>query len=276
MAENSRSSTFKPFEYVAGDRTHGLLLVCDHARRDIPAIYESLGLPEVQLERHIAYDIGVRAVTWGLARALNVPAVLSTFSRLLIDPNRGADDPTLVMRLSDGALIPGNARIDSEEIEKRRQTYYEPYHRRVNAELQAIEGLREGRAATIFSIHSFTPIWRGIRRPWQAAVLWDSDPRFAKPLIDALCRDTSLTVGDNEPYDGALLNDCMFRHGTSKGRAHALLELRQDLISHQRGIDEWVARLAPILENGIKNPSLDEHLYYPSRTSVGNAARRVE
>lgn len=265
MSDVLKPADFSPYEYVPGNRAHGLLLICDHARRDMPDCYGQLGLPAAQMERHIAYDIGVRDVTLALAEALDVPAVLSTFSRLLIDPNRGADDPTLVMRISDGALIPGNARVDAKEIEKRKLFYHEPYHQRIADELLVIEKEREGKAAFLFSIHSFTPVWRGNKRPWQVAILWDSDPRMPVPIIERLAQDSSLTVGDNEPYDGALLNDCLFRHGTSKGRAHALIELRQDLIADKAGVDEWVLRLVPVLQEQIANAALSKHKFYPSR-----------
>ncbi|MEO1066887.1 MAG: N-formylglutamate amidohydrolase [Pseudomonadota bacterium] len=261
-------SAFDPVEYISGDRSSGLLLICDHARSDIPSHYRQLGLPDEQLTRHIAYDIGVRAVTLNLARRLNVPAVLSTFSRLLIDPNRGHDDPTLVMRISDGALIPGNARIDADEVLVRRERFYEPYHRAVADELEAMEEANDGRVPSIFSIHSFTPVWRGLARPWEVGILWDSDPRMAVPVIDALKQDAMLTVGDNEPYDGALLNDCMFHHGTSQGRAHALLELRQDLIADEEGVARWVDCLEPILRAQIDNSDLGVRRYYPSRTGA--------
>lgn len=259
------------YEYIPGSpsgHASGLLLLCDHASFFIPAHYNNLGMSDAQMARHIAYDIGVRAVTLGLAEALGIPAVLSTFSRLLIDPNRGLDDPTQVMRISDGALIPGNARIDHVEIERRRQLYYEPYHQRVAEELDAIEQARSGKAASIVSVHSFTPVWRGNKRPWQVAVLWDCDARMPDPMIKSLAQVDGLTVGDNEPYDGALLNDCMFRHGTSKGRAHALIELRQDLIASPQGVDKWVRILSPVLQEQMDNTALDEHRFYTSRTGA--------
>ena len=170
------------------------------------------------------------------------------------------------MRISDGALIPENANADAEEIEKRRRLYHAPYHQRVEDELRAIETERGGQAAFIFSVHSFTPNWRGTPRPWEITILWDSDPRLPKPLLEGLRADSSLTVGDNVPYDGALKNDCMYQHGTKMGRAHALVELRQDLIASPEGVHEWATRLAPLLEEQCNNPALNKHAFYPSRT----------
>ena len=114
------------------------------------------------LERHIAYDIGAAALTRALARRLDAPAVLSTFSRLLIDPNRGADDPTLVMRYSDGAIVPGNARADAAEIALPRARYWAPYRETVAATIEAM--LPTGEPPALVAIHSFTPIWRGTPR----------------------------------------------------------------------------------------------------------------
>ena len=260
------TNDYSPFNLVRGDRKKGLLLICDHATAAIPPSYNKLGLSDEQLSRHIAYDIGAKEVTLALAKALDVPAVLSNFSRLLIDPNRGHDDPTLMMRISDGALIPENAKADSPEVERRRQLYHAPYHQRVEDELLAIEAARNGQAAFIFSVHSFTPNWRGTPRPWEITILWDSDPRLPKPLLEGLRADPALTVGDNVPYDGALKNDCMFQHGTKRGRAHALVELRQDLIASLEGAEEWANRLAPLLQEQFNNPILNKHTFYPSRT----------
>ena len=170
-----------------------------------------------------------------LAAELGAPALLANFSRLLIDSNRGPDDPTLVMRLSDGAIIPGNARVDAEEIARRKADWWEPYQAAISARIDAM--IAGGAPPALVSIHSFTPAWKGVPRPWQVGVLWDRDPRLARPLLDALAREGDLVVGDNEPYDGALAGDTMHRHGTRRGLAHALIEVRQDLIAGGGGAD---------------------------------------
>ncbi len=161
-----------------------------------------LGLPPEQLERHIAYDIGIEWLTRAMARRLGAPAILSRFSRLLIDPNRGPDDPTLVMRVADGALVPGNARIEAAEVEARKARFHAPYHGAIAAVLDAM--LARGVAPVIVSLHSFTPVMKGVARPWQVGVLWDADPRLPDPLMRLLAAEGDLVVGDNEPYDGAL------------------------------------------------------------------------
>jgi predicted N-formylglutamate amidohydrolase len=172
--------------------------------------------------------------------------VLSRFSRLLIDPNRGLDDPTLIMRLSDGAVVPGNARIGPEERRRRIERFYRPYDDAIRAAIEAAGAA--GRPPVILSVHSFTPVWRGRPRPWHAGVLWDADPRFAERLIHALGADPALVVGDNEPYHGALKGDTLYRHATRRGLAHALLEVRQDLIADPAGVDAWADRVGAIVE----------------------------
>ncbi|MCX5496593.1 N-formylglutamate amidohydrolase [Kaistia dalseonensis] len=233
------------FEILPGDAAGGLVLLCDHASNHVPPEYGALGLPPSEFGRHIAYDIGAEALTRGLAARFGIPAALSRFSRLLIDPNRGLDDPTLIMKLSDGAVVPGNARIDAAERERRIARFYRPYDDAVLSLIEA--GLATGRVPTILSVHSFTPIWRGTPRPWHAGVLWDADPRFARPLIDGLAADPAMVIGDNEPYLGALKGDTLYRHATRRGIAHALLEVRQDLIADPAGVAEWVERVAKVL-----------------------------
>jgi predicted N-formylglutamate amidohydrolase len=104
-----------------------------------------------------------------------------------------------------------------------------------------------GRAPAILAVHSFTPVWKGTQRPWHAGILWDKDPRFALPLMEGLRADSSLRIGDNEPYRGALRGDTLYRHGTGRGIAHALLEVRNDLISEPAGVFEWADRLEAVL-----------------------------
>lgn len=234
-----------PVETIDGDWSRGLVLTCDHARNALPAEYGSLGLPPGEFERHIAYDIGARAVTLALAERLKAPAVLSTFSRLLIDPNRGEDDPTVVMRLSDGTVIPGNHPLGEQEIENRLERFHRPYRRAVDAALDRV--FAAGAVPAVFAVHSFTPQWKAFRRPWQVGLLWDSDPRFTRLLLAELRADESLTVGDNEPYDGALKNDVLYTHCTARGLAHTLIEIRQDLIADDEGVNAWADRLAPML-----------------------------
>jgi predicted N-formylglutamate amidohydrolase len=195
------------------------------------------------MARHIAYDVGAAGVTRALAEALNGPAILSNFSRLVIDPNRGEDDPTLVMRLYDGTIIPANRHAAPEDIERRLNRLYRPYH-------TALAELAARRADTVIvSIHSFTPQLRGRPpRPWHIGLLYAADARLAKPLLARLTQEPDLCVGDNEPYTGHLPGDAIARHAIAHERPNVLIELRNDLIETPAQQTAWARRLAPILQ----------------------------
>jgi predicted N-formylglutamate amidohydrolase len=261
----TRSSQFSPFELIEGDRDRGLVLLADHAGRGLPEEYGSLGLPETEFERHIAYDIGVEGVMRRLAALTGAPALMARFSRLLIDPNRGEDDPTLIRQLYDGTVVPGNYPMSATERERRLDRFYRPYHDAV-ASLTASVATESGKAPFIFSVHSFTPRMQGFERPWHVGILWDSDNRAVDPLLAALRAEKGLVVGDNEPYDGALRGDTMFKHAIVNGFAHALVEIRQDLIRDERGQQEWAERLAPMLEAIDARPDIHEVKRFGSRT----------
>lgn len=238
------------FETINADARPELIFVCDHASNAVPAEFASLGLPPELFKQHIAYDIGAADVTRAFAAAFNAPAILGTYSRLLIDLNRGADDPTIVMKLSDGAIIPGNAKADWPEIHRRIDRFYTPYHNEIEREIARARALSI--TPVIVSVHSFTPEWKGKKRPWQIGVLWsEKDGRLAIPLMEELRRQGDITVGDNEPYHGELENDCMAQHALAHGFAHVLIEIRQDLIADAAGIAKWSARLVPILRAAL-------------------------
>ncbi len=270
VADLSRPS----YQEIPGLLDKGLLLICDHAGNSFPDGYETLGLPDSQLSRHIAYDIGAAGVTRELSRLLNVPALLYQYSRLLIDPNRSIEDPTLVMRLSDGAIVPGNAKINEDEIRKRIESYYQPYHLRIENLIEKMKAT--GRVPALFSIHSFTDNWKGKKRIWDSTILWDRDPRFARPLLAALEKEQDIVVGENVPYSGQLKGDCLYQHGTVNGLAHALIEIRQDLIVTEEGQRTWAERLARIISNLFAekefNRALNEVKMFGSHTdhSVGS------
>ena len=242
------------FRVLEGRRDGGLVVLCDHASNALPAAYGTLGLAPAELERHIAYDIGARAITERIARAFDAPAVLTRYSRLLIDPNRGADDPTLIMRLSDGAIVPGNRAIDEAEREVRTRRYYRPYHDAIETVIEAC--LASGRQPAIVSVHSFTESWKGVARPWHVGILWDRDQRLARPVIEAFAADGQLIVGDNEPYRGSLEGDSLWQHATARGLPNVLIEYRQDLVRDPAGQTLWADRTIAILAKLLDRPDL--------------------
>jgi predicted N-formylglutamate amidohydrolase len=253
------ASEAQSYRRIEGDTQAGLLILCDHAENTVPPAYGTLGLSAEALGRHIAYDIGVAGVAERLARTLGAPALLTRFSRLLIDPNRGLDDPTLIMQLSDGAVVPGNAVLDAAERDTRIARYYAPYHRAIERAIDA--AMAAGKPPILLSLHSFTQAWKSVPRPWHVGVLWDKDDRLALALLEGLQALPHVTVGDNVPYTGKLKGDTLYRHGTARGLAHALVELRQDLILDAKGQDQWAERLAHVLRGVLGSPQIARRLH---------------
>lgn len=234
----------QPVYVVGEDRPARWLFTCDHATNRVPDAVNGgdLGLAAADMERHIAYDVGALGVTRALADLMDAPAVWSNFSRLVIDPNRGEDDPTVLMKLYDGTIIPANRHADANERERRLNAYHRPYH-------DAYARLAASRVdPVICAIHSFTPCLRGRPpRPWQIGVLYAHDDRLAKVFLARLAQERDLCVGDNEPYSGHLPGDAVDRHALTPGRLNILIELRNDLIETAAQQQAWAARLAPIL-----------------------------
>lgn len=253
MTRTSAPSS-EAFELVNPGGDHSIILLCDHASNVVPAEYGTLGLAPAEFKRHIAYDIGAAEVTRALSQSLNAPALLSCFSRLLIDANRGADDPTLVMKLSDGSIISGNAGADDAEVARRIARFHAPYHAAITARIEV--ALAMGLTPALISVHSFTPAWKGRKRPWHYGVLWDKDARIAQPLLDRLREEPGLVIGDNEPYSGELENDSMSQHGTRRGLPHVLIEIRQDLVETTEGAQKAGALLTRVLRDVLANPTI--------------------
>jgi len=235
---------------IEGEARKGRWLVtCDHASNHVPDwLGGDLGIPAEDMARHIAWDVGAAGVASELGRLLDSPVILSGFSRLVIDPNRGEDDPTLVMQLYDGTIIPANRHISAKRVEERLDRLYRPYH----AAYARLAALRADRV--IVAVHSFTPCLRGrAPRPWQVGVLYSHlDERFSKPLIARLMAEPDLCIGDNEPYSGHLPGDAIDRHALRLGRQNTLIEVRNDLIATPAQQAHWAARLAPILTETLE------------------------
>jgi predicted N-formylglutamate amidohydrolase len=258
-------SFFEPIEIISGQDENALLLLADHAMAHVPQEYDQLGLPEHELKRHIAYDIGVEGVVRHLAHLLRAHAVMARFSRLLIDPNRGTDDPTLIRQLYDGTIITANYPLSEGERCIRIEKFYHPFRRAVQEYANYCEE-KAKIACLMISIHSFTPIMGTKPRPWHIGLLWDKDDRVYKKLHALLSEDKNLIIGNNQPYDGALKGDTLYETATKQGRAHILIEIRQDLITTQVQQTAWAEKLAPMIHKINLDHDIHHFKYYGSRT----------
>lgn len=240
-------------EVFGAERATRWVVTCDHASNNVPddVAGGDLGLPRADMERHIAYDVGALGVARAMGDALNAPVVASRFSRLVIDPNRGENDPTLLMQVYDGSIIPGNRGATDAEVERRLTRFHRPYHQA----LAAVIARRNH--PMVVALHSFTPQLRGRdARPWHVSVLYAGDTRLALPLIARLRDENDLCVGDNEPYSGHLPGDALDQHCVQTGRLHVLIEIRNDLIEQPEDQATWGVRLAALLEAAAASANL--------------------
>lgn len=249
MKSDNHSQPWEPYHILGADRDARWLVVCDHAANVVPDWVNGgdLGVSPDDMTRHIAVDVGAAGMAAHLAAALGASAILSNFSRLVIDPNRGEDDPTLVMQLYDGTLISGNRGISPEDVNERLERCHRPYHKA----LAALAGRRED--TVIVSVHSFTPQFRGRPlRPWHCGLLYAEDTRLSLPLVGLLEEVPGLVVGANKPYTGYLEGDTIDRHAIEPGRQNTLIEVRNDLIKTDAGQEEWAERFAELLPKALE------------------------
>lgn len=223
-----------------------ILLTCDHFGRAIPRALGDLGLPESELQRHIAWDIGIAGVAERLADALGAHLIAQRYSRLVIDCNRPFHSAGSVPLISEATHIPGNDGLTVQAIAQRRDEIFAPYHARIAEALDA--RARTGRATLLVALHSFTPIYAGIARPWHIGTLYHRDRDLAPRLLTALRDEDDLVVGDNQPY--AVSDDTDYTipvHGEARALPNTGIEIRQDLIADDAGQQAWAERLARIL-----------------------------
>ena len=222
------------------------LLTCDHYGRLIPHALGDLGLPESELTRHIGWDIGIAGVAEMLSKHLDAHLIVQRYSRLVIDCNRPPHVASSIPLISEATTIPGNEGITREQAKLRRAEIFEPYHRRID---EIIDARRHDKMPTILiSLHSFTPIYAGIARPWHIGTLYQRDKVLPTLLLGALRAEPDLVVGDNEPYAVSDQTDYTIPvHAEARGLMNSGIEIRQDLISDQAGEKAWADRLARIL-----------------------------
>jgi predicted N-formylglutamate amidohydrolase len=232
------------FDNAAGQSV--FFLTCDHAGRAIPRSLDRLGLSEDETRRHIAWDIGIGAVGRQLSRLLDAAVVLQTYSRLVIDCNRDPKVASSIPEISETTEIPGNLGLTEAARTARINAIFRPYHNTIATALD--RRAAAGRASVLVALHSFTPVFRGVARPWHAAVLYNRDARLARPLFKLLRAEEGLVVGDNEPYRVTDLTDYTVPvHGERGGLPHVEIEIRQDQIDDPVGQAAWAERLARLL-----------------------------
>lgn len=228
-----------------------LVFACEHAGRRIPKALKNLGLDDPDLIRHIAWDIGAEAVARRLAASLDAPLVLQRYSRLVYDCNRPPEAPSAIPTISETTPVPGNEGLTEDERAERAEALYRPFHACVGQLLDRRIGA--GLAPIFVTIHSFTPIFKGMRRDLHLGILHDRDRRFADLLLDRLALDPGIIARRNEPYgpqDGVC--HTLDINAATRGLPHAMIEIRNDLIADQAGQDRWVQRLAGLLRESAR------------------------
>jgi predicted N-formylglutamate amidohydrolase len=222
------------------------LLVSDHAGRRIPRALGDLGVSESELRRHIAWDVGIEPVVRFMADELDAHAILQPYSRLVIDCNRPFQSEGSIAKISEDTPVPGNVKLTADEIAARQREIFAPYHDAIAAELDRRE--REGVPAFLVAMHSFTPVYKGVARPWHSGVLYNRDSRFAAFVLRLLREEDAMTVGDNEPYTVSDDTDHTIPvHGEQRSLPHVAIEIRHDLIENEADQRGWARRMCRVL-----------------------------
>jgi predicted N-formylglutamate amidohydrolase len=233
-----------------------LLLTCDHGGREIPRKLGSLSLSEPELSTHVAWDLGVAELGRRLSVRLDAFLIVHNYSRLVIDANRPPGAPDSIPTISERTRIPANEGLASSDARKRFEELFQPYHQRIRDELDA----RGTRAcpSVLIALHSFTPVYMDERRRWHVGVLYGRDARLGRLVLEGLRSDTALIVGDNQPYSVSEASDyTIIVHGEQRGIPHVEIEIRQDLLASESGVQSWAERLAGVLEEAVP------HLFPP-------------
>jgi len=218
------------------------LLIGDHAGRLIPSALGTLGLSAADLDRHIAWDIGIAGLATRLSEYLDAALIMQNYSRLVIDCNRPLSAPDSIATLSEDTQIAGNRDLSARAREQRIAEVFQPYHAAI------VNALARREATVLVALHSFTPVYKGVARPWHAGVLYNRDPRLAHALLALLQAEPGLVVGDNEPYAVSDATDYSVPvHAEQRGLLHVEIEIRQDLIEDAAGQAVWAQRLARLL-----------------------------
>ena len=220
-------------------------LTCDHAGHLLPRSLGDLGVAEPDLRTHIGWDLGALGVALRLSALLDATLVAQPYSRLVIDCNRVLGCAASIPERSERTDVPGNRDLDPEARRAREREIHQPYHDEIARLLDA--RAREGRPTLLLAVHSFTPVYDGVPRPWHVALSSDGYRELAEAMIAVLREDPDLVVGDNEPYAVDEIDYTLPVHGERRGLPRALLELRHDRVATEAGQEEWARRIAAVL-----------------------------
>jgi predicted N-formylglutamate amidohydrolase len=232
-----------PVVLVNGSGRSPYVLICEHASNLLPKTLGTLGLPESELHRHIAWDIGAEKVARRLSMLMEAPLVLQRYSRLAYDCNRPPDAADAMPEISETTPIPGNRNLSPADKLARIREIYRPFHSAIADLLdnRATEGVR----SLVVTVHSFTPVYKGQRRDVELGILHDRDTRLSARLITSF---PGVDARLNEPYDPRHgVFHTLTMHAAARGLPHVMIEIRNDLISDERGQDEWAERLSAAL-----------------------------
>ena len=245
---------WNPVRVSNPDGRSQFVILCDHASNHIPEGFGTLGLDPDDLQKHIAWDPGALGVSQMMSRELDAPLVESCVSRLIIDCNRPLNAPDLVPSLSEVTTIPGNVDLDEAAKSQRAALSHKPYHAAI--EKLARERAGKGLPGPIYvAVHSYTPVYRGVTRPWHVGIIHDDDDRVAAPLIAGLQALKQFIVGINEPYSPAdRVYYTLERHASAYGLPAVMIEIRNDLISTPQEEQVWATTLSRLLRNITVNP----------------------
>ncbi|MBX3598012.1 MAG: N-formylglutamate amidohydrolase [Rhizobiaceae bacterium] len=257
MKPQSAMQAFEPVLVRNRNGNSPIVLVCDHASNFLPSEYGTLGLASEDLEKHIAWDPGAAEVARHMSDLLDAALIESGISRLVIDCNRPLDAPDLFWTVSENTVVPANQNLSAQERDRRIAQAYQPFHAAVDEIVE--QRLASGLETMLVAIHTFTPVYKGVDRPWHIGILHDDDQRLAAHLIDRLGQDKGIVIGDNEPYSPEdRVYFTLERHGRAHGLACVMIEIRNDQVADAASQKKWAHRLAEILETG-KNSIGDAH-----------------
>ena len=231
-----------------------ILLVCEHASRKLPVSLGTLGLSTEALNAHIAWDPGALAVARGMSSLLDATLIFQNFSRLAYDCNRPPETPDAMPEVSEIFEIPGNRGMSSAERQARVDEIYRPFQETLAKTIKARTDA--DRDTVIVTIHSFTPVYKGVSRRVEVGILHDRDTRLADQMLALAGQRQQFVMGRNQPYgpeDG--VTHTLKEHGLANGLMNVMIEVRNDLIKDETSQGVMAGFLAGLISESLTVPA---------------------